>query len=96
MSITQKDVEHIAHLARIELTDAQKEKFSVELSGILSFIEQSNQVPTDDVLPLSGGSLLENVVRADDPEVAEIPSTGLLENVPESENGYVKVKAVFQ
>ena len=96
MSITQKDVEHIAHLARIELTDAQKEKFSGELSGILSFIEQLDRVPTDDVLPLSGGSLLENVVRADDLKVADIPATDLLENVPELENGYVRVKAVFQ
>ena len=96
MSISQKEVEHIARLARIELTDEEKEKFSSELSGILSFIEQLNEVPTDDVLPMSGGTLLKNVVRPDDPDAAKIDFEGLLEATPEMEDTYVKVKAIFQ
>ena len=96
MSISQKEVEHIAHLARIELTDMEKEKLSSELSAILSFIEQLNSVATDNVLPMSGGTLLENVVRLDDPEIAQIESISPLESVPDTEKGYVKVKAIFQ
>ena len=95
MSISQKEVEHIANLARIHLTDEEKEKLSSELSGILAFIEQLNAVATDDVLPLSGGTMLQNRVRADDPEIAQIQATSPLESVPDLDRGYVKVKSVF-
>lgn len=60
LMITQKDVEHIANLARIELSEAEKQKMEKELSGILDFFEQLNTVNTDGVLPMAGGTMLEN------------------------------------
>ena len=95
MSISRKEVEHIARLARIELAEEEKAKMAGELSLILAFVEQLREVPTDDVLPMSGGSMLENVFRSDNVGEANIATTGLLESVPETENGFVKVKAIF-
>lgn len=100
MSIDKKDVEHIAKLARIESTDAEKEKFGNDLSGVLDFVGKLNEVNTDAVEPLSGGTELHNVMRED--IVNQQPTTnnqqriaGLVKAAPEYEQGFVKVKKVF-
>ena len=96
--ITQKDVQHIAELARIELTQEEKDKFEKELSGILDFFEQLNEVDTEGVLPMAGGTASENRMREDSAvDVAlEGKSAELLQAIPEKKEGWVKVKAVFK
>ena len=47
MSLTKQQVEHIASLARLELTDQEKEKFTKELSSILDYFEQLKEVDTE-------------------------------------------------
>lgn len=96
--ITQKDVEHIAHLARIELTDEEKTKFEKELSAVLEFVGKLNAVNTDGVEPMTGGTLLENVMREDEQidDTLEGKSASLLDAAPEKKEGWVRVKAVFQ
>lgn len=96
--ITRKDAEHIARLARIELTEAEKNKFEKDLSAILEFVAKLNEVDTSEVETLAGGTILENVMRGD---VA--PGTGdrgqwlgLAEAAPKHREGYVEVKAVFE
>ncbi len=98
MSITKKDVEHIAKLARIELTDAEKEKFEKDLSGILDFINKLNEVDTENILPLAGGTELKNVMREDVREMPHDPieAAKLVRAAPEHEGGFVKVKKVFE
>ena len=96
--ITHKDVEHIVNLARIELTDQEQKKFEKELSAILGFVEKLNEVDTAGVEPLTGGTLLENMMREDEQidDSLEGKSSVLMEAVPEKKDGWVKVKAVFQ
>jgi aspartyl-tRNA(Asn)/glutamyl-tRNA(Gln) amidotransferase subunit C len=53
MSLDKATVSHIAHLARIEVEDAQLETMVGELNNILSWIEQLNEVDTDGVAPLA-------------------------------------------
>ena len=53
MSLDKATVTHIAHLARIEVEDAQLETMVGELNNILSWIEQLNEVDTDGVAPLA-------------------------------------------
>lgn len=53
MSLDKATVAHIAHLARIEVEDAQLETMVGELNNILSWIEQLNEVDTDGVAPLA-------------------------------------------
>ncbi len=96
--ITRKDVEHIARLARIELSDFEKEKFERELSSILDFVAQLNEIDTSLVLPLTGGTELTNVVREDGLGIPRrtVSHQKLVEAAPENRGGYVKVKAVFE
>ena len=96
--ITPKDVEHIAHLARIDLTHAEKNMFETEISAILSFVEKLNELNTDEVDPVNGGTLLENVMRTDEQEdvYMEKKSELLVEAAAETRGGLIKVKSVFE
>ena len=97
MSITQQDVEHIAHLARIELTAEEKKMFETELSGILSFVETLNELDTSNVEPVNGGTMLEDVMRDDEQSdvYMEGMSARLVEAAPEKKDNFIKVKSVF-
>ncbi len=96
--ITQKDVEHIAALARIELTPEEKNKFEKELSTILEFVEKLNEVDTADVKPMTGGTNLENIMRPDEQveKILQNKQAKLMEAAPEKKDGWIKVKAVFE
>ena len=97
MSITQDDVEHIASLARIALNAQEKKMFETELSGILAFVETSNELDTGNVEPVTGGTLLHNVMRDDERIDAyrEEASAQLVEAAPDTKDGFIKVKSVF-
>lgn len=95
--ITQKDVEHIAALARIKLTAAEEKKMEKELSAILGFVEKLNEADTTDIKPLSGGIDLENITRADEQIEKGLlnEQVKLLAAAPEKKDNWVKVKAIF-
>ncbi|MBI2640455.1 MAG: Asp-tRNA(Asn)/Glu-tRNA(Gln) amidotransferase subunit GatC [Candidatus Sungbacteria bacterium] len=97
MTITGKEVEHISQLARIELTDAEKQKFEKELSAILEFVEKLNEVETGEVEPTTGGTVLENVMRPDEQTSQDLEgkSAELIGSFPDKKGGWTKVKAVF-
>jgi aspartyl-tRNA(Asn)/glutamyl-tRNA(Gln) amidotransferase subunit C len=65
MPVTLRDVEHIAKLARLEFTQAEKEKFTHQLNEILAYVEQLNKLDTSNVEPLSHVIELNNVFRQD-------------------------------
>lgn len=96
--IGRKDVEHIARLARIALTEAEKEKLEKDLSGILEFVAKLNELDVSEVEPMTGGTTLKNAMRDDADEVA-LPGCAspslLVEVSPTNKNGYVGVKSVF-
>ena len=95
--ISKKDVEHIAKLARIELSENEKEKYEKDLSEILSFVEKLNEVDTKNILPMTGGTILKNVLRKDEQEDKDLENRQekLVEAAPENEKGFIKVKSVF-
>ena len=97
MSISRKDLGHIAKLARIELGEEEKTKFEKDLSAILEFVEKLSEVDTTNVEPMTGGTILENVMRADAQvdKSLEGKSAELIDAAPERKGGYIKVKAVF-
>ena len=53
MTLTRRDVENIAHLARLEITEAEMPTYVRSLSSILAFVEQLAAAPTDDVVPMA-------------------------------------------
>ena len=97
--INKKQVEHIAELARIKLSDEEKEKFSKELSQILDYFETLKKVDTENVSPISQVTGIKNVLREDEEEKIEKKDRDarrekILKNVPEKEGEYIKVKSV--
>lgn len=99
--LTPEEVAHIARLARVRLTGAEVEKFRKELSAILEFVKKLNEVDVGGVPPASHITGLGNVLRSDEPSC--IPERGgagrrerLLDQAPDREGDYVRVKAVFE
>ncbi len=98
MSISQKDVEHIANLARIKLSEEEKIKFTSELSDILNFVEKLNEVDTSAVEPMAGGTLLQNETRPDKQiDISlENKQAEMLAAVPDKKGEWVRVKAILK
>lgn len=65
MSLTQKDVEKIAHLARLELTHAEKAQYLEQLSAILNYAEMLNELDLDGIEPTAHAIAQENVMGED-------------------------------
>lgn len=95
MSITLKDVDHVANLARLELTDAEKAQFTEQLNAILKYAEKLNGLDTDNVEPTSHVLPITNVLRADE-QRPSLPIEKVLLNAPDEEDGQIKVPAVLE
>jgi len=95
--ITKKEVEHIAKLARLGLTEKEISKYQKELSVILDYIEKLKEVDISGVEPTSHSILLEDVMREDRerPKTKDQKPKRLIEMGPETKNNYLKVKSVF-
>ena len=97
--ISKKQVEHIAKLARIELTEEEKEKFTKELSSILDYVEQLDKVDTSKVKSLSQVTGLESVMREDEQQKIENRKQKvekLLKEAPSKKGDYVKVPKILE
>ena len=95
MSLTPDEVRHIALLARLGITEEDVERFSGQLSSILDYFEELQQLDTDDVPPTAYALDLHNVLRADE----TAPCTDkddVLANAPAQENGYFRVRAILE
>lgn len=97
MKLKKSEVEKIAALARIELSEEEKKKFQKDLSSILDYVNKLNEVNTDGVEPTYQVTGLRNIWRED--EIFDCDSKareGLLENMPAKKDGLLKVPAVFK
>lgn len=95
MSITIKEVEHVASLARLELTEQEKEQFAGQLNAILKYAEQLDKLDTEGVEPTSHAVPLTNVMREDEIRPS-LPIEKVLLNAPDEEDGQIKVPAVLE
>lgn len=97
MNLTKKEVEHIAYLARLGLTEKEKGKFQKQLSSILDYVKQLQEVDTKNVEPTAQVTGLENVMRKDVME-KQPPETmkKLIKMAPEKEDNLVKTRSVFE
>lgn len=94
MSIYVQDVEHAAKLARLNLSNEEKERYTEQLNAILKYAEKLNELNTDDV-PLTTHVLpIQNVMREDEVR-ASLPIEKVMANAPEEEEGQFKVPAVL-
>lgn len=90
-----KDIEKLAKLARIKLTDDEKESFLKEIEPILGYVAQLKEVSaTLDDQKKAGEH--RNIVREDStPETPGINTEDIVSNMPESKDNYLKVKKIL-
>jgi len=94
MAITIVEARWIAHLARLELSDAELQTLSRQLSAILDYVRLLNQVDTDGVEPLAHPLSIQNVFRPDEP-APSLPVDEALANAPRRLGPFYGVPAVF-
>lgn len=97
MILSKDEIQHIAKLARLELTEVELEKYGGQLSAILSYIDQLKEVDVKGVEPTAQVTSLENVLRQDeirDWDKAEIEAA--LSGAPDREERFIKVKRVLE
>jgi len=95
MSLTLKDVQHIATLARLRLTETQMEHYRGQLSSILDHIAKLQELDTHDIPPTTGGGLTSMPLRADEPRPS-LDTQTLLKTAPETSDDQFKVPPVFE
>ncbi len=97
--LTKKEVEKIAELARLGISEEEKEKFAEDLSLVLGYVNKLSEVNVEKVEPMTGGTTLESVVRSDD-ETKDIADdkmkADILNAAPDKENGYFKVPSILK
>ena len=94
MSLSLKDVEHVASLARLGLTDEEKETLRDQLSSILGHIEVLNRLDTDAISPTAQVIEVDNVM-SDDVVSPSLPHEEVMRLTPRSDKGFIAVPPVL-
>ena len=94
MSVTRKDVEHIAELARLKFSEQELNSFTDQLNEILTYVDKLNELDTENVQPLLHPVEGENVFR-DDIIKPGVSREEALKNAPERSEEFFKVPKVI-
>jgi aspartyl-tRNA(Asn)/glutamyl-tRNA(Gln) amidotransferase subunit C len=93
--ITKQEVEYVAHLARLEIDDAQKDKFTSQLNDILLYIDKLNELDTQGVEPMSHAMAVTNAFR-EDRIVDSLGTEKSLANAPDARGEFFRVPKVIE
>lgn len=93
--LTKNDIDYLADLARISISDDEKERMVKDLSGIIAYVSELSAVTIDGGIAPEAGAL-RNVMRPDgEPSPGGEYRDALLANAPDQEDGNYKMKAIF-
>jgi len=95
MKITRAEVEHVARLARLELSDEEKETFTGQMDAILAYVDKLNGLDTTGIVPTAHAVPMENAFR-DDVETPSIGVESALANAPDRVEGFFRVPKVIE
>jgi aspartyl-tRNA(Asn)/glutamyl-tRNA(Gln) amidotransferase subunit C len=95
MKITRQDVENVALLSRLEMTNEELDAYAGQLNAILEYADVLNKLNTKDVEPTAHVLPLKNVMRPDAVKPS-LPRELALANAPETEDGYFKVPKIME
>ena len=95
MSLSSDQVRWVAHLARLKLSDAELSQLTGDLSKILDYVGQLEQLNTANVVPMAHPLALENVFRDDEPATSLSVSEALA-NAPDRRESFFAVPAVLE
>ncbi|HEX3015078.1 MAG TPA: Asp-tRNA(Asn)/Glu-tRNA(Gln) amidotransferase subunit GatC [Desulfobacteria bacterium] len=93
MKITKEQVEHVAMLARLELSEDEKELYTGQLDAILAYAAKLEKLDTTDIPPTAHVLPLHNVFREDTVKQS-ISREAALDNAPDAEDGFFKVPRI--
>lgn len=97
MKLTKKEVEHVALLARLKLSEVEKELFLGQLSSILNYVGQLQELDTKSVEETAQVTGIKNALREDNIEgTPKGTRERILKNAPEIEDDLIKTKSVFE
>jgi aspartyl-tRNA(Asn)/glutamyl-tRNA(Gln) amidotransferase subunit C len=95
MALTVEEGRWVAHLARLELTDAELAMMTGQLTSIIDYFNQLQQVETENVEPLAHPLPIQNVFRADE-AAPSLPVDAALANAPDRRGDFYGVPAVLE
>jgi len=95
MKLTRAQVEHVAHLARLSLTDEEIERYREQLSAVLDYAEMLNEVDTTAIPPTATVLPLRTVLRPDEPQSSFAPDD-MLANAPNRDGQFFRVHAILE
>jgi aspartyl-tRNA(Asn)/glutamyl-tRNA(Gln) amidotransferase subunit C len=95
MILSSQEVEHIAALARLQLSEAEKELYRAQLSSILEHVARLQALDTDDIPPTFSVLPTRSVLREDEP-TSGLQAQDLLRNAPQTEDGQFRIPPVFE
>jgi len=95
MKISKQEVEHVAKLARLELSDDEQEKLTDQLSNILTYVEKLKELDTTGVEPTSHVLDINNVMR-EDRGAPSLSRERALANAPEQAAGHYRVPKIIE
>lgn len=95
MSVTKKDVEKIAELARLKFNDDELESFTKDMNRILEYVEKLKELDTENIEPLSHPNEGSNVFRDDELKNSVQPEEAL-KNAPDKDDKFFKVPKVIK
>ncbi len=94
MSLTREQVEYIAELAKLSLTDAEVERYTDQLSAVLDYASQLEKIDTDNIPPTASVLPLTSVMR-EDVVRPSLPRDQAVANAPDAVDGQFRVDAVL-
>jgi len=92
--IDREQVTKVAYLSRLELTEAEIEEFTGQLSAILDYVAKMNELETEGIEPLAHCLPVNNVLREDKANDS-LGTEKVLENAPERDEGFFKVPKIL-
>ncbi|KKB74147.1 MULTISPECIES: Asp-tRNA(Asn)/Glu-tRNA(Gln) amidotransferase subunit GatC [Bacillus] len=92
--ISIEEVKHVAHLARLAITDEEAAMFTEQLDSIISFAEELNEVDTENVKPTTHVLQMKNIMREDVPDKG-LPVEEVVKNAPDHKDGYIRVPSIL-
>ena len=95
MKITKEQVEHVAKLARLAITEEEKERYTQQLSNILTYIEKLKELDTSKVEPTSHVLPMKNIFREDEVRPS-LPREEILKNAPDRTEEFFSVPKIIE
>ncbi len=95
MKVTRETIQHVADLARLNITEAEMDKLTFEMEDIISYVDKLNELDTKDVRPMEHVIPIQNVLR-EDRVTGSFDREKLLKSAPSQENGCYKVPKVVE